>query len=333
MRKDFSTHSKKIVASAKQKYLVVKGCAGLGNRLVTVLAAIQYCIRNNRTLVIDWADGQFEETGVNAFDKCFELVKFSNYTTINAIANWNELTHSSELFKTNKYKGVYDLYTEKQNYSLNRIPQWLLRGAMKKCRKRWVPIGGKGRSLFFGSDLPDNLSFDVAYFVDFLPQIPYSPLPDYVNVKPCIFEKIDAFKNTYQLENAIGVHVRATDKRPQQQVDVLVAHLHKIANKRRIFLSTDSTAIEAQFRAVFADVITYSKTKPELSGEGLHQWALYKKEEKMKYVLFEESVMDMFLLSHCCELLYQGNSTFSKISSVYHRYQPKCRDWQKLTFN
>jgi hypothetical protein len=317
--------------STETKYLVVKGCAGLGNRLVTVLAAIEYCIRNKRTLVVDWADGQFDETGVNAFDKCFTFKKFTNYTSLDSIAGWNDLSHSSDLFKANKHAGLYDLYIEKQSVFFNRLPHALIpAGALRKLRRRWSPINGKGASLNFGSDLNDNLAADVLYFIDFLPIRSYAALPDNLGISPAISEKIRNFKSEQNLETAVGVHVRYTDKKPSGQIGKLIAHLQKTLNGRPVFLSTDSAEIERQFKAAFERVIIYSKTKPQLSGEGLHQWALYKHEEKMKYVLFEESVMDMFLLSECGELLYQGNSTFSQISAVYHPDKLKCTDWQTI---
>jgi len=46
-----------------EKYLVLKGCAGLGNRLITLLKAIQYCKKTGRRLYVDWADGMFAGGG------------------------------------------------------------------------------------------------------------------------------------------------------------------------------------------------------------------------------------------------------------------------------
>lgn len=42
------------------KYIVLKACAGLGNRLVTLSNAIDYSLKNNRTLYVDWSDGLFK---------------------------------------------------------------------------------------------------------------------------------------------------------------------------------------------------------------------------------------------------------------------------------
>ena len=40
-----------------QKYLILKGCAGLGNRIFSILNAISYSKKTGRKLIIDWSDG------------------------------------------------------------------------------------------------------------------------------------------------------------------------------------------------------------------------------------------------------------------------------------
>ncbi|MBX3165258.1 MAG: hypothetical protein KF900_12350 [Bacteroidetes bacterium] len=315
-----------------EKYLILKGCAGLGNRLVTIFAAIQYAQKNNRQLVIDWTDGQFDKKGINAFDKCFDC----NYplTNISKIKNWNELTHSSELFKQNKNEGVYDLYEANQSAFFSKIPRRLFFfEALKKLQHRWQPIinGNYFNSLNYGSDLSNNKTYDVLYYVDFLPHTNYDELPKYINIKSFLQEKIDILSQQKNVSNTIGVHIRNTDKKPTSDVYNLIKHLKDKHEHQTIFLSTDSVQIEKIFIDEFnKKIILFPKTKPELKNEGLHQWALYNNAEDLKYVLYEESIMEMFLLSQCQYLFYQGNSTFSKISRVYHPNKNNCYDWLKL---
>lgn len=56
-----------------ERILILKGCAGLGNRLITLYSAIRYCIKTHRKLYVDWSDGMFEDKGKNAFFEFFEL--------------------------------------------------------------------------------------------------------------------------------------------------------------------------------------------------------------------------------------------------------------------
>lgn len=294
------------------------------------MAAIKYCEKNKRTLIVDWADGQFDVAGENAFNKCFLIDNTVKHSSIESIKNWDNLSHTSELFRSNKQKGVYELYLEKETPFFSRLPISLFpKGRLSGLRKRWEPKNSKYRTLNFGADLKDNLNEDVVYFVDFLPDISYNEMPRYINLVAELKKEIVDFKTKNSFESITGVHVRYTDKKPTQKIDVLIKHL-KEKQTERIFLSTDSVYVEDLFAKSFNNILLYPKMKPELAGEGLHQWALYKNEERLKYVIYKESVVEMFLLSECKELFYQGNSTFSKISRTYHNNKEKCFDWQKI---
>ena len=319
--------------SKKNKYLVIKACAGLGNRLVTVFAAIKYCEINNRILVIDWSDGQFDKKGINAFRKCFNLnnVKLEEITNIE---HWSDYSHSSDFFKQHKSEGVYDLYVNKQSPFFGKLPSKLFVFAwLKKLRRRWQPIvkGTYFNSLNSGSDLPYNLKDDILYYIDFLPYINYDELPKYLSLKSFIVEKINHFAHDNSLEKGVGVHIRNTDKRPTTGVQKVIDHILIKYKNTPVYLSTDSTEVEALFFKAIPNLILFPKAKPKLNGEGLHQWALHNDpKEEFKYTLFEESVIEMFLLSKCQYLYYQGNSTFSNISKVYHIDKTNCYDWLKL---
>lgn len=63
-----------------ERYVILKGCAGLGNRFITLMKALQYSKLSGRKLCVDWCDGMFAAVGVNAFDEYFEL-DYSNKAT------------------------------------------------------------------------------------------------------------------------------------------------------------------------------------------------------------------------------------------------------------
>lgn len=315
-----------------KKYLIVKGCAGLGNRLVTIFSAIKYCERNNRILIIDWSDGQFDKNGIDAFGKYFDLKNVTWNKTDN-IENWADLSHSSDLFKKNKNEGIYDLYKSNQSVFWSKFPMKLFFSeSLKKLRRNWRPLKNiEGEKLLnYGSDLSDGHKEDVLYFIDFLPFINFNDLPKYIQIKPFLNEKLETFAEQNRISETVGIHIRHTDKKPTVEINKIIDHIKLNYKSFLVYLSTDSIEIEKLFLANFRKVILYPKLKPELNGIGLHQWALYHNEEELKYTLFEESVMEMFLLSKCNYLYYQGNSTFSNISKVYHQNKMNCYDWLKL---
>ena len=294
------------------------------------MSAIRYAETNTRTLVVDWSDGQFDRKGMNAFDTCFSIKNVS-YTTIDQVEPWNDLTHTSALFKANRIEGLYDLYLEYQNPFFLKLPKVLFNmGSLNKLRRKWLPKAHSNRTLPFGEDLKNNLPEDVVYYADFLPFINYDALPDYITLKPDINNKLNQYADLVNIKDAIGIHIRSTDKKPTRSVQSIIDHLKRQFPANQIFLATDSVQVEKLFEDSFGQLILFPKTKPELKNEGLHQWALYNQNEELKYTIYEESVLEMFLLSKCQTLFYQGNSTFSNISRVYHKDKRQCHDWQSL---
>ena len=55
------------------KYLLVKGKAGLGNRMLCVLTGIIYARLTDRRLVVDWSDFTYSSDGTNVFPRLFVL--------------------------------------------------------------------------------------------------------------------------------------------------------------------------------------------------------------------------------------------------------------------
>lgn len=303
----------------------------MGNRLITAFAAVQYARSNGRSLVIDWCDGQFDEKHINAFDKCFEIKGMQLYDA-GQIDRWQEKTHSSVLLKQGKDQGVYELFKQVQSDLYSKLPlRFFPKGAIRKLRRRWEPLAGAGskNALNFGSDLKNHLPEDIVYYIDFLPDVDYTDLPLVIQPKAAIVKKINDFSMANNLDALTGIHIRYTDKKPTKNISTVIDHL-KSKNINALFLATDSPYIEGLFKEQFKQVVLFPKFKPELKNEGLHQWALYNNAEQMKYSMYEESVVEMFLLSRCQHLFYQGNSSFSNVSKVYHNNKNNCLDWQKL---
>jgi hypothetical protein len=54
-----------------QKYLLVKGRVGLGNRIHSLLTGILYARLTGRRLVVDWSDHTYSNDGSNVFHRLF----------------------------------------------------------------------------------------------------------------------------------------------------------------------------------------------------------------------------------------------------------------------
>ena len=56
----------------ESKFLLVKGRAGLGNRMLCALTAILYARLTGRRLIIDWSDDTYSNDRSNAFHHYFQ---------------------------------------------------------------------------------------------------------------------------------------------------------------------------------------------------------------------------------------------------------------------
>jgi hypothetical protein len=67
-RQDFAA----ITEPTVEPILLVKGIAGLGNRLLCLLTASLYARLSGRKLVVDWRDENYSSGAVNAFHHFFQ---------------------------------------------------------------------------------------------------------------------------------------------------------------------------------------------------------------------------------------------------------------------
>lgn len=313
------------------KYLVVKGCAGIGNRLITLCAAIDFAKKSNRKLVIDWSDGQFAPKGIDAFWLCFS-VNGIEISAIEELLKYPHLNHSSSLFKAQPKAGIYELFESRTYGFWNRVPEkFLFNSILKKLKRRWHPTKGSFvDALNFGEDLSLKSKSDVLYYMDFVPKIDWEMIPKTLRLNVRLQQRVTKLSKSLGLANATGVHVRSTDKRPEKNIKDLIDYLAKTVADSPLFLCTDSLEVQTQFAQNIKNLVVLPKIQPELGSLGLHQWSMRCENEELKVQLYEEAVVEMFLLSTCKKLYYQGNSTYSFISSLYHLDPKCCFDWQAL---
>jgi hypothetical protein len=97
----------------------------------------------------------------------------------------------------------------------------------------------------------------------------------------------------------------------------------------KIFLSTDNPEVEKLFQKTFSDIITLPKELPIYSENnmGTHQYAIRTGNYEAVDAMFKQSVMDMWLLASCEFLIYQNNSSFSKISAILKPDKTKISSW------
>tara|TARA_B100001564_G_C20669277_1_gene685264 strand:- start:151 stop:1155 length:1005 start_codon:yes stop_codon:yes gene_type:complete len=332
-----------LINNSEDKFLIVKGCAGLGNRLFTILESLNYALRNNRKLYIDWSDGQFGKLNHNIFNEFFYL---RHNLFIDDLANYPNYDNDCypKLWNRNLDKNIYDLYdVGTPNYLLKKTPNFFI--SIKNIRNKnqlWVKknvnikYGLKDlydcENMVFGGDLVNNLKYRTVIFADFKTKTYNYDLVPVIKLKSFYENEINKWSDHYKISDYLGIHIRSSDKKPTVSVSSFLRFLKKNLPNKKIFLSTDNSNIEFLFRENFkGNLLTFKKDIPsEVSGRGIHMWGLDNNDDNYKEKILKESIYDMWLLSKCKTLFFQGNSSFSQFSKILHSTPQDCYDWQKM---
>lgn len=327
------------------KYLLVKGCAGLGNRLLTMCSAIDYACATNRILSIDWADGLYGPRNENVFHKYFTID--DHVRTIKNVADKDANDHFLSVypktFQGNLTSNLYEFYQQITHPFFNRLPQnkihFLKLNQLKGCwaihfehKKKQGVLSylrkATDRTSFpLGSSLHYNLKENVVIFADYIGDGSLKNLR-YLQLAPQLKDLIEDFSDKYQLTTAIGIHVRNTDLKPTRSIESLIKIIKgKFAN-RPVFLATDDFNVIQRFKNEFEKVIIQDKQLPDIkNNEGIHQWGQKNNDYTIADRVLKESIIDMYLLSKCEFLFYQGNSSFSTIVNALHDNKQKSINW------
>ncbi len=245
-----------------EKYLIVKGVGGIGNRFISLMKAISYAKKTQRTIYLDWCDGMFGPTGVNIFFKYFELKNVAYVDApdeiLKAIDNgastFPRILHKEDI--TNALlKNYYACTPSIANYPPYKVGMGLifryklgyvvgLQSFQRVNDKKgyWGAVRDilKGDNFPLGAALPKWLDQDIVVFADFRPLCRISNLLNYVQLKDIYYQQFKQYATENDFSNVIGVHIRYTDKKPKSQLDRLIkklkSELEKISQVKTIFV-------------------------------------------------------------------------------------------------
>lgn len=329
----------------KTKYIIVKGAAGLGNRLITLTTAITYAKKTNRRLIVDWSEGQFYKKGENAFFQCFDL-KGVDYSA--GISDIDAIEHLSV------YPGEWKKLLYASNFKFRYVPNWRffnkviqklnLKGDIAKVGGFWkvreattsqpISLKEKISGIFSPDSFPHSSYFkysrpeDVVVYLDFQPaKFKTEDFINHIALQPHVKSIIDEYAAKLNLStNAVGIHVRYTDKMPTKSISTIIDKVKRLGLKDpQIFLATDNAEVYDALKKDFPKLFSFSENvpKPPSATKGIHHHF----NDDTSYEMFKQSVVDMWLLSKCQYLFWQGNSSFSLISKYLHNDKRKVFDW------
>jgi len=353
---DVSQERRIEMKDTSRKYLIVKGVGGVGNRFTSLMKAIKYAKKTNRTIYLEWCDGMFGPTGENIFFKYFDLKNVA-YTdspdevlelldkgssTFPRILHKEDITNAllKNYYACTPWIAQFPIYKVGMGlvfqYKLGYLFGLQSFQRVDDEKGYWGAIRDifKGDNFPLGAALPTWLTQDIVVFADFRPLCSIARLFDYIQLKDSFYQQYKKYADENKFSNVIGVHVRYTDKKPKSQLKKLIGRLQSDLERNaelKIFLCSDNNDIINQFRNIFQDkVIFFEKEMPNVDHGGIHKWAYWYFEEDQKEQLFYDCLADMWLLSMTKYLYWQGNSSFSLISKVIKNDDSTTFDWLKF---
>lgn len=321
------------------KVIYVKGLAGLGNRLFTINAAVDLAQRTGHSLHIDWTDGQFLSPGEDAFEHVIAL----NLDGIKLTSGNNlGMKCDSPFLKQGSAYEIAAPVTPAERVHLGRwtakLPKhWSRWHACWKLKESSTPdffAPWSQDHLEYGNQVEPQRFGQVVPFIDYFPPSNRMCIKERFRLKPWMENEVASFVGEYKLDQlGIGLHIRATDKQPSASLDRIKEHLTLHYPYHTLFLATDNLEIAKWVGSWHAHVVRFSPevvNRTARPGQGLHQIHIQSGDYSGVESMYRASVADMWILSRCKNLLYQGNSSFSLFSKYLHPDQHACIDWQNL---
>jgi hypothetical protein len=289
--------------SPKERILLVKGVAGLGNRMQCVATALAYARITSRRMIIDWRDPIYSDDGRNAFGMYFirpdsgSLENLCDSSLSIVPATWSGHLDEPALEFMRRKEGAsasdpafwcsYTIDLRRMDYCEDVAVFWSPFDLIDDLRKNFAGELASWRCMN-RQDILRSL-----FKQEFVPVA-------------SVTEQVKSFQADEFRTPVIGIHVRFTDKR--SHLGAIKKRLVKLLRSHpgaTIFLATDSLEIQKKFQGEFANVKVIPKWFSP-AGRTIHRSPLAaSRTENGKAALVE-----MYLLSKCDYLIIDEHSSF-----------------------
>jgi hypothetical protein len=286
----------------QKRWLLVKGAAGLGNRMVALLTAILYADVTGRRLVVDWSDDAYSDDGTNAFPAYFDCPGVSGIEELPSRAAiapplWDgrvdvsvdELRRQAGLPKR-EFNRSSRVDVGRADYREEIAVFWSPKDRVRRLRRILPPeLSAAPTEELLGSTLRERM-----------------PL------QPAIRVRVERFRTAHLPGRTVGVHVRYSDKRGD--VDALLQELGAVRRadpKLGAFLATDNVEVKERFEHEHPDIVTAPHWYPP-PGEPAHG----NPDAPSRFEQGVEALVDMYLLAGCNQFLFDAESTFARVAAL-----------------
>lgn len=305
----------------KDKFLLIKGVAGIANRVLCLLSGIVYAQIADRKLIVDWSDKLYSNDGSNIFPKLFTL---SNVHQVIEIPNtdsvypliWKDNLHKPvtqvrkehgygfggkkknmlRLFPFIRYK--FTINIGNLNYQEKMLVRWSNSAEIQKLQHH---LQKQNSELRFYNEK------------DILKQL----IRKHIKLNENIQKRISNFQKENFSEKNIGVHIRYTDRK--NPFDKFYTIIDKIIEKSstdyKIFLATDNKVVERQFKDRYKEMIIVTKKWFPHNTNVLDRLHFHPDcPDKLENAI--EALIDLYLLGNCDYLICDQNSSFALLAEL-----------------
>ncbi|MBN8560371.1 MAG: hypothetical protein J0L70_07615 [Leptolyngbya sp. UWPOB_LEPTO1] len=295
-----------------QPLLILKGRAGLGNRLLCVLGGILYAQLTQRKLLVDWRDGVYSDGVDNAFYQLMSLIDVDQAESIPVSRSVYPTVWKTYLDKTvyvvSEYCAQKELPSAKE---LMQLPQAVNFTKLDYSEEVLVHWSFSSNINQLRRHFRDKLAqFENQTNLEVLSHI----LKSHIQVDSGIIADVDQFVQAKFFRRMIGVHVRYTDRKVELKPYLKSIDRLMISDPDAgIFLATDNAIVEKIFYDRYSNkIVTSEKWLPSPSSDslGIH----FNSDAPSKLQVARQAMIDICLLSRCSSLVFNSVSTFGVIA-------------------
>ncbi|MBU1100123.1 MAG: hypothetical protein KKA84_06940 [Bacteroidetes bacterium] len=309
--------------TSSQKYLIIKGFAGLGNRILALLTGILYAELTNRKIVVDWRDKSYSDSNENSFYKFFDsefsppIEDIDDSDSIyperwknNLECNLSEFATKTNLkqymLPKNWSKSTID--PAKIIYAENVIVFWAFTQLVFKFRRYFK-------------------SFKMEYYNRSTKSILSEVYKKHLPLVDDLRLIVEEFCHQTLMENNIGIHIRYTDKKSNLKPMLKkLEHVVKENPSSKIFLATDNPKIIEMLNEKYSNIITFPKWFPK-ENVPLHG---LRNNSPGRIQHGYETIIEIYALAKCKVLILDTDSSFDYIVGLLTNHNTIIHDFRKL---
>lgn len=292
----------------QQRFVLVKGAAGLGNRILCALTGILYAQLTGRQVIIDWRDPVYSDNEVDVFpllfhsSHCMSVSQIPDTRSVYPTSWIDHLHESAEQVRRRSLPGKgwdpnrwnrVSIDLRRLDYPETVVVLWFFTEEIDRLRRHFK----KGAAELRGQSTKHILRRQL--------RMTLTPTQS-------IRQRVNTFKRERFGSQMIGVHVRFSDKRSRiRKIRQKLDQLLKSNPQAGVFLATDNLQIQDLFCHEYPGVVTTPKWYPAPGSRSHRNPECPDRVENAK-----EALVDLCLLAECDYLILDESSAFSYVASL-----------------